>query len=33
MMRIITVIQQFMTEFDGDVTEEKKIVAATKDRA
>jgi hypothetical protein len=30
MMRIVTVVQQLMTEFSGAVTEEKKIVVITK---
>jgi hypothetical protein len=30
MLRIVTVIQQFMTEVNGAVSEEEKIVAITK---
>jgi hypothetical protein len=30
MLRIVTVIQQFMTEFNGAVSEEEKVVAITK---
>jgi hypothetical protein len=30
MLRIVTIVQQFMTEFSGAVSEEKKIVAITK---
>jgi hypothetical protein len=29
MLRIVTVSQQFMTEFNGAVSEEKKIMAIT----
>jgi hypothetical protein len=29
-LRIVTVIQQFMTEFNGDVSQEEKIRAVTK---
>jgi hypothetical protein len=30
MLRIVIVVQQFMTEFNGAVSEEEKIVAITK---
>jgi hypothetical protein len=30
MLRTVTVVQQFMTEFNGAVSEEEKIVAITK---
>jgi hypothetical protein len=30
MLRIVTVVQQFMTEFNGAVSEEEKTVAITK---
>jgi hypothetical protein len=30
MLRVVTVVQQIMTEFDGAVSEEDKIVAITK---
>jgi hypothetical protein len=30
MLRIVTVVQQIMTEFNGAVTEEEKTVAITK---
>jgi hypothetical protein len=30
MLRTVTAVQQFMTEFDGAVSEEEKIVAITK---
>jgi hypothetical protein len=30
MLRIVAAIQQFMTEFNGAVSEEEKIVAITK---
>jgi hypothetical protein len=30
MLKIVTVVQQIMTEFNGDVREEDKIVAVTK---
>jgi hypothetical protein len=30
MLRIVNVVQQFMTEFNGAVSEEEKIVAITK---
>jgi hypothetical protein len=29
-MRIVSAVQQFMTEFNGAVSEEEKIVAITK---
>jgi hypothetical protein len=30
MLRVVTVVQQIMTEFNGAVSEEDKIVAITK---
>jgi hypothetical protein len=30
MLRIVAAVQQFMTEFNGAVSEEEKIVAITK---
>jgi hypothetical protein len=30
MLRIVTAVQQFMTEFNGAMSEEEKIVAITK---
>jgi hypothetical protein len=30
MLRIVTAVQQFMTEFNGTVSEEEKILAITK---
>jgi hypothetical protein len=30
MLRIVTTVQQFMTEFNGDVSKEEKIVAIKK---
>jgi hypothetical protein len=30
MLKVVTVVQQIMTEFNGDVSEEDKIVAITK---
>jgi hypothetical protein len=30
MLRIVSAVQQFMTEFNGAVSEEEKIVAITK---